>query len=245
MSAVTPAMLDDLLELEARIDAKLDEECPAEFVVKEDDPFMQAAAWGLDRVKDVKAAARMISSLTGLADPLAAISAVDGKTFMGSYVTTYGRRISAPRALHAREAAPRRIPLKVHERQHVRQHVQQVKDSGWPDFTSHSVLYLAGVLLGTEDGVIYVGKVEGDAYGAGSALELFLTGSAPAEETIVGQLRAHYNLGGLGPDAAEGTLRTHYRTMKTGGTPNVWAARVALDVCRTHGKALQGRVVLA
>ena len=244
MSALTPAMLDDLIALEERIDARMDEEFPAEWVVKEDDPFMQAAAWGLDRVKDIKAAARMISSLTGLKDPLAAISAVDGKTFMGSYVTTYGRRISAPRSMHERGAVVSRLLVKPHERQHVKQHVDQVKNSGWPDVTSHSVLYLAGVLAQTEDGSIYVGKVEGDGYGVSAAMELFFTGTVTARDERIGQLRAHYNLGGLGPQAAEATLRTHYRTLETGGTPNIWAARVAMAVCEVHGKGLKGRVTL-
>lgn len=244
MSTMSQAMIDDLIALEQRIDARMDEEFPADWIVKEDDPFMQAAAWGLDRVKDVKAVARMISSLIGVKDPLAAISAVDGKTFTDSYVTTYGRRISAPRWMHAREAVVERLLVKPHERQHVKQHADQVKGSGWPDFTSHSVLYLAGVLAQTEDGSIYVGKVEGDGYGVSAAMELFLTGTVTSRDARIEQLKAHYNLGGFGPQAAEAALRTHYRTLESGGTPNIWAARVALAVCEVHGQGLKGRVSL-
>lgn len=241
---LSEALIDDLCALEVRIDEKMDQECPADWIVKEDDPIMQAAAWGLDRVKDVKAVARMVSSLVGVKDPLAAISAVDGKTFTSDYVTTYGRRMSAPRALHARGRVVDRLMVKPHERGHVWQHVQMVKGSGWPDFTSHSVLYLAGVLFKTEDGAIYVGKVEGDQYATTEAMRLFLTGNVRPRGEIVETLKAHYNLGGFGPQAAEATLTSHYLTMESGGVPNVWSARVALDVCNQYGRALQGRVIL-
>lgn len=240
--SLSSAMIDDLCALEERVDAKLNEEFPAEFIVKEDDPIMQAAAWGLDRVQDVKAVARMVSSLVGVKDPLASINAVNGIGFNSNYVTTYGRRISAPRWMHARAEVVPRLLTKPHERQHVKQHVDEVKKSGWPDFTSHSVLYLAGVLFHAEHGSIYVGKVEGDGYGVTEAVRKFLSGTVRPIDEIVSQLGFHYNLAGYGPASAEATLRSHYATMNVNGIPPIWAARVTMSVLDQYGQALKGRV---
>lgn len=241
--SLTNTQLDRLCELEERVSAALAAEQPAEWIVKEDDPIMEAAAWGLDRVGDAKAAARMVSTFVGAKSPLDGVGAPTGQQFRGEYVTTYGRRMSAPRKMHERAAVFARLLVKPHEWQHVKQHADGVKESGWPEFTSHSVLYLAGVLANTPDGSRYVGKVEGDGYGVTECVRLFFTGNTRNLDEIVGQLRAHYNLAGLGSGVAEGVLRSHYQTMRVGAVPNCWAARITMDVLSRHGADLKGLVI--
>ena len=61
--------------------------------------------------------------------------------------------------------------------------------------------------------------------------------------SITKSLRDHYALMTEGAQVAEQVLLTHYKTMDTGGIPNVTGCRIAMDYLQKNAKDLQGSLV--
>jgi hypothetical protein len=123
-----------------------------------------------------------------------------------------------------------RLLVLPHEWQHVKQYRDGVAAGWWPKAVSHSVLYLAGVVVKTDDGAEYVGKVEADGYAVTEYVRAFLYGAPRPVEEVVASLRHHYNLVTGGCTTAEGLLRSHFKDIAEGEAPNCWAARICSEV---------------
>lgn len=228
--------LGRLEELVRGLGERMDAQHPAHVVVKEDSTLHRTLAKLFDVVGDVKQAASLLSIDVPVRIPT-------GREYLDSFATTIGDTVALPRAMFERAHAFERILIEPHERQHGKQDDDGVKAGWWPKATSHSVLYLAGVVTKTDDGAEYVGKVEADGYAVTETVRQFFTGAVRPLPDITSSLERHYNLATGGSRTAAGILRSHYRALETGGVPNVWAARVAHEFLSEHAADLRGRVI--
>lgn len=225
-----------LVDVELELRERLNREIPTTVAVKEDVALHQWIAKGADAVTDAKQLASLVSLDIGVSIPT-------GEKYLSDFTTTIGDVIAMPRALHKPEAVVERLLILPHEWEHRRQDKEGVDAGWWPRFSTHSVLYLAG-LVKTDEGAEYIGKVEGDGYAVTETLRRWLFGSTRPIADTVESLRRHYNLAGYGTTTAEGILRSHYATLAAGGTPPIWAARVALEVLNARVPDLKGAVTL-
>lgn len=232
---IQPDLLVRLVVLADGLRERLNAEHRAVVVVKEDSALHRTIAKAFDAATDVRQAASMLSLDVPLAIP-------SGAEYLSDFSTTIGDTIALPRRLHQPEGAFDRLLVEPHEWQHVAQHQHGVAAGWWPKATSHSVLYLAGVVAKTTDGAEYVGKVEADGYAVTETVRAFFCREPRPFEEIVANLERHYNLATGGSATAAGLLRSHYRALETGGIPNVWAARVAHEYLSEHAADLRGQV---
>jgi len=179
LNADDPTVASRLIEVEQGLRARLQQELGFSLVEKQGDLLSKAIAWSLDGATLVKD----IVQCFGVDIPL---SAPSGKSFLEGFATTIGPRIAMPSAwLEATgSAAATRLYVFPHEWQHVKQFTDGVSAGKWPKITTHSVLYLAGVVAHTTDGEEYVGKVEGDAYAVSACVRWFFSGIAGRDRQL-------------------------------------------------------------
>ena len=239
LSTDDPSVASHLLEVEQGLRARLQQELGFSLVEKQGDMLSKSIAFALDGATLV----HDVVQTFGVDIPLHAPS---GKSFLEGFATTIGPRIAMPEAWLASTgaAAATRLFVFPHEWQHVKQFHDGASAGKWPKVTSHSVLYLAGVLAHTTDGEEYVGKVEGDAYAVSACMRWFFSGTPGSIEGYLSSIRLSYNLLGFGPAMAEDVLKAHFATMHGGIAPNVTAARIATEWLYLHAGDLRGKVAL-
>lgn len=198
-------------------------------VSKNGHPLHMGVAGALDIIGSVKEVALSF----GIDIPLAAPS---GEDYKKDFATTIGNEIAIPDEWDDVSC----ILAMPHECLHVRQHKKGVDSWGLPKITTHSILYLLGVIFHDAAGEEYVGKVEGDAYAVSQVVRKFLTGRAEDLPTAVAPLIQSYNLLNVGPATARGILASHLATMDTGLVPNVSMAQFAWDWLNTNAADLKG-----
>ena len=203
------------------------------YMEKGDALLHKTIAHALSLASDV----RSVAQLFGVDIPL---RAPDGDAYLSHFATTIGTQVAVPRGWSAVD----RMMVDPHEAQHVLQHKHGVDAGWWPRITTHSVLYLAGVVAHTAAGEEYVGKVEGDAYATTQTVRAFLTGYPAPLADCLRPLVESYNLLGVGAQMAESVLRSHYATIAAGLVPPVTMAVVANDWLETHAADLKGAVRL-
>jgi hypothetical protein len=118
----------------------LNAEQPADVVVKEDSALHNAIAAGFKAVASVKE----IASFLSIDLP---VNLPSGPEYLSQFGTTIGSSIALPRAWHEPEEVATRLLVLPHEWQHVKQYRDGVAAGWWPKAVSHSVLYLAGVVV--------------------------------------------------------------------------------------------------
>jgi len=225
-----------LVDIEAGLWAECQRVTPdVTLSVKNRHPLHLSIAFVLGKASELKAAARVI----GVDLPL---RAPDSRQYLSQFVTTIGHDISEPEDMTEPQHALSRILVRPHECQHVMQHIVGVNAGWWPRITTHSVLYVAGVVAHTEAGEEYVGKVEGDAYAVTETARKFFNGKPRPLAAVMQPLVESYNLLGVGSDMARAVLRSHYATFDAGRVPNVTMAKVVNDYLETHASDLKGRV---
>lgn len=230
MKAPSIERLDEVaLGLRAHLNSKI----PAQVIAKEDSSVHRAIASALSVAHG---GAALLAHLS-IDVPVNLPSAED---YLSRFGTTIGTAIALPRAWHRPEGAIERLYVEPHEWQHVKQHLDGVDAGWWPRVASHTVLYASSVA--SDEGAEYLGKVEGDAYAVSAAVWAFLTGSPPSLDDSLASLRRNYALRPAGADTAAGILRSHYRTMRRGGVPNVWAARESVGWLDANAADLRGAV---
>lgn len=218
-----------LAEVASGLARECTSKCGASVLDKEDSILHGSVAHALGLASNVREVARRF----GVDIPLKAPSA---RAYLEDFATTIGREIAIPR----KWGSLARILVVPHEAQHVVQHNAGVDAGWWPRITTHSVLYLAGVVGHTEIGEEYVGKVEGDAYAVTQTVRAYLFGHpAPLVDTLR-PLVESYNLLGVGASMAEAVLRSHYATIAAGLVPNVTMARLAHEWLSAHAPDLRG-----
>lgn len=203
------------------------------YLAKEDALLHKTIAHALSLASDV----RSVATLFGVDIPL---RAPDGDAYLSHFATTIGTQVAVPHGWSAVD----RMMVDPHEAQHVLQHKHGVDAEWWPRITTHSVLYLAGVVAHSAAGEEYVGKVEGDAYAVTQTVRAFLTGHPAPLADCLRPLVDSYNLLGVGAQMAESVLRSHYATIAAGLVPPVTMALVAHDWLETHAPDLRGAVRL-
>jgi hypothetical protein len=230
MKAPTTERLDEVaLGLRAHLASKI----TAQVIVKEDSVVHRAIAEAL-------AVAHGGAALLAHLSIDVPVNLPSGEDYLSRFGTTIGNEIALPRAWHRPEGAVERLYVEPHEWQHVKQYNDGVDAGWWPQLASHTVLYAASVA--TDEGAEYLGKVEGDAYAVSAAVWSFLAGSLPSLDDNLASLRRNYALRPAGADTASGVLRSHYRTMRRGGVPNVWAARESIGWLEANASDLRGAV---
>jgi hypothetical protein len=239
LNADDPTVASRLIEVEQGLRARLQQELGFSLVEKQSDTLSKAIAWSLDGATLV----HDVVQTFGVDIPLAAPS---GKSFLEGFATTIGPRIAMPEAWLAStgSAAATRLFVFPHEWQHVKQFHDGAAAGKWPKITSHSVLYLAGVVAHTPDGEEYVGKVEGDAYAVSANVRRFFAGSPGEIDSYLASIRLSYNLLSVGPVMAEDVLKSHFATMAANVCPPVTAARISQEYLYKHAGDLRGKVAL-
>ena len=222
-----------LHELAEELREKLAAEVPAEVVVKEESQIHVAIAGAFSSVLMVKEAASLLSIDLPVSIP-------SGTEYLTEFGTTIGHLIALPRAWHGEDQGITRLLVLPHEWQHVKQHRDGVNAGWWPKVTTHSVLYLAGVVAKTEAGAEYVGKVEADAYAVTEFVRWWFTGATRPAADVAASLRHHYNLVTGGSTVAEALLLSHLREVERGEAPNVWAARITEELLVKRAADLRG-----
>lgn len=208
-------------------------ESGAFFLVKEDSLLHKPIAHALSLASDVREVARTFGVDISLRAP-------DGDAYLSHFATTIGTQVAVPRGWSALD----RLLADAHECQHVLQFKQGVDAGWWPRITTHSVLYLAGVVAHSACGEEYIAKVEGDAYAVTQTVRAFLTGHPAPLAECLRPLVDSYNLLGVGAQMAESVLRSHYQTLAAGLVPNVTMAVVAHDWLEAHAADCKGAVRL-
>ena len=222
-----------LAELAQELREKLAAEQPADVVVKEESLIHSSIAGAFSTVMKVKEAASLLSIDLPVSIP-------SGPEYLSGFATTIGSSIAMPREWHGPEHGYTRLLVLPHEWQHVKQHRDGVDAGWWPKVTTHSVLYLAGVVAKTEAGAEYVGKVEADGYAVTEFVRWWFTGSTRPAADVAASLRHHYNLVTGGSTVAEALLLSHLREVERGEAPNVWAARIAEELLTKRAADLRG-----
>ncbi len=220
-------------EVAAGLRAACVKESGAAFIAKEDALLHKTIAHALSLASDVRSTAQLF----GVDIPL---RAPNGDEYLTRFATTIGSQVAVPRAWSALD----RLMVDAHECQHVLQYRHGVDAGWWPRITTHSVLYLAGVVAHSAAGEEYVGKVEGDAYAVTQSIRAYLTGHPAPLADCLRPLVESYNLLGVGAQMAESVLRSHYATIAAGLVPNVTMAVLAHDWLETHAADLKGAVSL-
>lgn len=218
-----------LAEVAAGLARECTSKCGATVLDKEDSYIHSSIAHALGLASNV----REVAHRFGVDIPLKAPSA---RAYLEDFATTIGREIAVPRKWNARS----RLLVIPHECQHVVQHAEGVDAGWWPRITTHSVLYLAGVVAHTAAGEEYVGKVEGDAYAVTQSIHEYLTGHPQPLVDCLRPLVESYNLLGNGAQMAESILRSHYATIAAGLVPNVTMALVARAWLEANAPDLRG-----
>ncbi len=232
---IAPERLD---EVATGLEGYLAAELGAVVVDKDLSPLHKAIAEVFDKADEAQRYAHELGSLLSLDVPTLGLPT--GKEYLEDFATTIGSTIALPPAWRRPEGARTRILTLPHEGTHVDQHHRGVKAGWWPRKVTHSVLYLASITGG--DAAEYVGHVEADAYATTEAMRRWLGGALRPTTDITDSLRRHYALAGVGVVVAEATLLSHYKTMETGGIPNVRVCRLSIDWLETHASDIKGRV---
>lgn len=199
---MTPQMHDRIAEIAEGLRDRVRDETGAVFVAKGESAVHRGIAAALDLADSV----RDIATTFGVDIPLAAPS---GSRYLRDFATTLGHVVAMPASWGPLD----QLLVDAHEGQHVVQHRAGVDAGWWPRVTSHSVLYLAGVLAHTAAGEEYVGKVEGDAYAVTETVRAWLAGAPLPLEQTLRPLVESYNLLGVGSEMAALVLRSHYATL--------------------------------
>ena len=227
---------DRLSEVLAGLTEALNADMPASVVDKQSSILHNGIALGFDlgrnTVEDVRA---LVSHLS---IDIPSLKLPSGKDYLENFATTIGTEIAIPTGFSVEQ----RLLTVPHEWVHVYQHKRGVDAGWWPTSVSHSVLYLCS--FSTKDAAEYLGKVEADAYATTECVRKFLYGGGLRPiVSITKSLRDHYALMTEGAQVAEQVLLTHYKTMDTGGIPNVTGCRIAMDYLQKNAKDLQGSLV--
>lgn len=232
---IAPERID---EVAAGLEEYLCAELGAEVIDKDTSTLHQLAADAFDAARTGANAVRELGSLLSIDVPKVGLPT--GREYLENFATTIGRTMAVPKQWRGPGTGALRIKLVPHESIHVDQHIRGVNAGWWPNSVSHSVLYLASITGG--DAAEYLGHVEADAYATTEALRVWLGGERRAIGDITDSLRRHYALAGVGVIVASATLLSHYRTMDTGGIPNVTYCRKSIDWLEDNAPDLKGRV---
>jgi hypothetical protein len=222
----------DLDSIASGLEAELALRTGVRFVSKDRHPLHVVLARALDLAGDLHAFVQAFGVDVGT------LRAPSGDSYLRDTATTIGLEAAIPSTWGARS----RLLVAAHEAQHAVQFREGVDAGWWPSVTSHSVLYLAGVVAKTEAGSLYVGKVEGDAFGVTAAVRWWLTGDAGEKGFALRSLEAIYNVNALAIETARGVLDSHYATMAAGLCPPIRSAKIALDYFERVCPHLRGRV---
>lgn len=227
-----------LAEAAAGLEAYLCSQIGCAVIDKETNPLHRAIGEAFDKATQVLDGTRVVASWLSYDVPARGVPT--GEEYLSNFATTIGDTIALPRAWRRADQAPTRLILLPHEVLHVHQFKRGVAMKWWPAMTTHSVLYLSSIAGG--DGAEYVGHVEGDAYAVTEAIRTWLGGMRRPIDSIADSLRRHYALAGVGVIVAEATLVSHYKTMESGGIPNIRVCRLAIDWLETNASDLKGKV---
>jgi hypothetical protein len=225
-----------IVEVAHAFEAHLSRELKGQVVTKELDLVHQGIAKLFDVADDAEDRVRNLATYIHMDVP--ELGLPTGTEYLSRFGTTIGERVALPKAWRADDYAENRFDILTHEFCHVTQYHRGVDAGWWPKVVSHSVLYLTAALK--DDASEYLGHVEGDAAGAGAAIDKWMGRPLRAIPGLVQTFRRSYAIRPAGAVVAEQTLRTHYRALEVGGQPNVKAARVALEWLRANAPEFAG-----